>query len=201
MNIKQYMQEIKDLYKRNGKEYADHAAALEKLREESKGIDRDINLSPTGKSAKHAQITDAIVSHKNAMESIAVKTKAEAQTMRQNAKREFYADPASLDMNLITIVKSGICGLDEIATLANRSNETTRRVLGAYLCKSEDQNKRALGIQLGAFAGDKEMNLIDSLIGTGNYLIGDAPFTGEEGASSWYEKFDSMTADLFNAAE
>ena len=195
------MTEIKGVYQEAAPQFIKCQKQIEELEMRIRKTNSRTDLTPSGKTERIMAIRDEIRSHKAEQERIAAQAKQKVQLMRTEAQKSFYASPADLDMNVILLVESGVMDYDELVTVVNGANDTTKLVVGAILAKSEDQKTRGAGLTYMQRSGGKDMALIDGLISVGNACLGDAPFTGAEGAENMFSRFDELTADGFTVAQ
>jgi hypothetical protein len=200
-----YMDQIRDIYVAANREYVQKLDELDDLAEALQKLNTDATLTPLGKQKKRDFLQNAISDVKKDLKAINAKAKQDAKGIRDTVERNFYglysARPEDVDEKALELLKSGILTDAEIQNMADkyRTNNAMRRIIGTYAQKREGKEMQQLGNILTR-TQTPHLDAIDSLCGTLDYIVGDAPLSGASGARRIGQSVPEITRDAYENA-
>ena len=203
MKLKDYMKKIEGIYKDAAPEYIKVMQKYRQAKEDIVKTRSSTELTHEGKT-KRIQALEAYRNELKAeMDKIANEADAQAlkvrKTVDDNFYSTFYATPAALDMQAMELLKSGILNDKELVNLAAsfKGNATMQRICGSYMEKSTNEDTARMGRAMKYAPQDTHMRCVDSIISAGRACVGIGTQSGPEGAETFLNKFDSITAETY----
>lgn len=206
MTLKKSLVQIAEIYKSAAPRFIEEYKAEREAQEAIYQIRNSADLTPQGKQKKITALEQECAEHKKNMEKIAAEAREKALGVRQEVAERFnsrfHVSPADLDLNALELLKSGILTDTELANMAQEyaNNCTMSRMIGKYMEERPNSDLQKMGRVLQHSNSDIHLACVDSIIGTGNYMLGGATLSGSSAAETFYNRFDEITAQTFSAA-
>lgn len=206
MKLKDYMKKVEQIYKDAAPEFIKLAQKDRQAQEDIQKARSSTELTPEGKTKRIQSIEAYRKELKAEMDKLAAAADSEALKVRQDVESRFYshfyATPDALDMQTIELLKSGILNDKELMTLAGnfKGNATMQRICAKYMEKSSSEQVQKMGRAMQYMPQDTHMQCLDSVISAGRACVGIGTQTGAQGAETFLNQFDRITADAYAAA-
>lgn len=203
MKLTDYMKQIENCYKDAAPEFIKVVQKYKQAEEDIVKTKGSRDYTPEGKQKRIKALEDYKAELKAEMNKMATEADNKAlkirQTVESNFYSKFYATPAALDMQAIELLKSGILNDKELMNLAGsfKGNATMQRICGTYMEQSSNREVQTMGRAMRYAPQDTHMRCVDSVISAGRACVGIGTQMGAQGAETFLNQFDRITADAY----
>ncbi len=203
-SIKEYLREIESIYKSSAQAVADDYEALVKLRGERAAVLGSKELTRQGIEKKVNEINEKIKVIEADMYALRKDANARAMVIRQNVDKTFYnyfhANAGDVDMQMMTLINSGVLSDNELMHMAENANTTMKRLIGRALENSKEGLYVAEGRKMQEVSNNAHLRAVDGLIGIGDYACGGGRLSGASGAKTYLAKWNEMIEPIIDSA-
>ena len=206
--LTKYLDELSTLYSDANKEICEHVEAIKDIEEQQNRLKASGNLTPKGLQERFLMYRNQIDAHRNMINDLQDATRKEAASIRARCESVFApvysATAESLDIPTLELLKAGVLTDGEMDALAAKfsNNATMLRVIGKYAGERDNNKMRVLAATCDRLSKAKpHMELLDAMISTGEYMIGNAPLSGLNGAPGIAKRYDELIKPFYDSAE
>ena len=203
-SVKDYLRDIESVYKTAAQAIADDYEALTKLREDRHAVPMSKELTRKGQEKKINEIDEQIKVIDADMYALRQDANKRAAEIRQNIDKMFYnyfhANAGDVDMQMMTLINSGVLSDTELLRMSENANTTMKRLIGRALENSKEGLYVAEGRQMQAMTTNPHLRAADGLIGIGDYACGGARLSGASAAKMFLAKWEETVEPVINSA-
>ena len=179
ISVASYANRINDKYNDARAQYGDIWAKIDKLTEQMQQLHRErYKFTAGGFQEKETELSSKISGLKDQLKNVSDGFTEAAEAIKAECKDRFKStygiDPGKIDNNAVILIQSGALSPAELLALSDKykNNATMRRLIGAELLKSGDEEAQSVGQVI--FDDSKQqphMDILNNLIGIGHMAL------------------------------
>ena len=202
-SVKDFMRRAEAVYKAASVEVVKDYEKVLELQKAQADVNRSMLLTPQGKDEKRRELAGQIKDLEKHMAELRADANKRAGEIRDDMEKTFFAfyhvAAADVDMQMVTLINSGVVSDKELAAMAKTANPTMRRLIAKKLSESEDAETARQGRSM-LISSNPHMEAMRGIMGIGDYTVGGAPMTGASGAKAFFDRWDELTAPIYDNA-
>ena len=179
ISVASYANRINDKYNDARAQYGDIWAKIDKLTEQMQQLRKDrYKYSEAGYQEKETELSNKISGLKKQLKDVSNGFTKSAEAIKAECKDRFKGkfgiDPGKIDNNAVILIQSGALSPAELLALSDKykNNATMRRLIGAELLKSGDEEAQSVGqVIIDDNKQQPHMDILDNLITIGHMAL------------------------------
>lgn len=179
ISVASYANRINDKYNDARAQYSDIWAQIDKLTEQMQQLHRErYKFTDGGFQEKERELSSKISALKDQLRNVSDGFTDSAEAIKAECKDRFRSrygiDPGKVDNNAVILIQSGALSPAELLALSDKyaNNATMRRLIGAELLKSGDEEAQSVGqVIIDDSKQQPHMDILNNLITIGHMAL------------------------------